>query len=72
MLRLFLLRVRTFLYYDFVATGLQIKKQELINSVLQAVQKFERETGLMVIELKPQCMKTEPGKGAIDIQLETS
>ena len=42
-------------------TGFQIKKQELAQAVLIAVEKFENETGLLVVELRPHHMKTEKG-----------
>lgn len=42
-------------------TGFQIKKEQLAEAVLNAVEKFERETGLLVVELRPQHMKTETG-----------
>jgi hypothetical protein len=48
-------------------TGFQIKKQELAQAVLVAVEKFENETGLLVVELRPQHMKTEKGSRTVQI-----
>jgi hypothetical protein len=50
-----------------MATGFQIKKQELAQAVLVAVEKFENETGLLVVELRPQYMKTEKGSRTAQI-----
>ena len=52
-------------------TGFQIRKQELIAAVLQAVEKFERETGLLVIELRPQHIKDEQGARTAEIGVDT-